>query len=111
MLNKARKQERYNDLLRDIVSSFIKEKIDFKAMVTVMRVETPENLRSAKVFVSVFPDEKETEALDFFKRKKNDLYDFIKPRLKMRFLPSFSFEIDKAIKLERKIEAISRENK
>ena len=91
MLNKARKQERYNDLLRDIVSSFIKEKIDFKAMMTVMRVETPDNLRSAKVFISAFPEEKEKEALDFFKRKKNDLYDFVKPRLKMRFLPSFFF--------------------
>lgn len=111
MLNKARKQERYNDLLRDIVSSFIKEKIDFKAMVTVMRVETPGNLRTAKVSVSVFPEESENEALDFFKRKKNDLYDFVKPRLKMRFLPSFYFEIDKAIKLERKIEEISKENK
>ena len=108
MLNKARKQERYNDLLRDIVSSFIKEKIDFKAIVTVMRVETPDNLRSAEVFVSVFPEEKESEALHFFKRKKNDLYEFVKPRLKMRFLPSFSFEIDKAIKLERKIEEISK---
>ena len=106
MLNKERKQERYNDLLRDIISSFIKEKIDFKAMVTVMRVETPDNLRSAKVFISVFPDEKEKEALDFFKKKKNDLHEFVKPRLKMRFLPSFSFEIDKGIKLERKIEEI-----
>jgi ribosome-binding factor A len=106
MLNKARKRERYNDLLRDIVSSFIKEKIDFNAMVTVMRVETPENLRSAKIFISAFPEEKEKEALSFFKRKKNDLYDFVKPRLKMRFLPSFFFEIDKGIKLERKIEEI-----
>lgn len=108
MLNKARRQERYNDLLRDIVSSFIKQKIDFKAMVTVMRVETPDNLRSAKVFISAFPEGKEKEAIDFFKRKKNDLYDFVKPRLKMRFLPSFSFEIDKGIKLERKIEEISK---
>jgi ribosome-binding factor A len=108
MLSKEKRQRRYNDLLRDITSSFIKKEIDFRAMVTVTRAETPDNLRSAKVFLSVFPEEKEKEVLDFLKRKKDDLYEFVKPRLKMRFLPSFSFEIDKGIKLERKIEEISK---
>lgn len=94
-----RRQERINSLLRKIISSFIKPNIDSGALVTVMRVEISKDLRLAKIFISVFPEEKEKEAIDLLKKKKCALYNYIKTKSKMKFLPSLSFEIDKGIKM------------
>ncbi len=99
MERKIRRQERVNSLLRKIVSSFIKSSIDSKALVTVMRVEISKDLRLAKIFISVFPEEKEKEAVGLLKKKKRALYNYIKAKSKLKFLPSLSFEIDKGIKM------------
>ncbi len=97
MEGKIRRQERINSLLRKIVSSFIKPNIDSGALVTVMRVEISKDLRLARIFISVFPEEKEKEAIDALKRKARDLHRYLKTQSKLKFLPSLSFEINKEI--------------
>lgn len=99
MERKIRRQERINSLLRKIVSSFIKSEINSGALVTVMQVEISKDLRLAKIFISVFPEEKEKEAVDALKRKTRDLHQYLKTQSKLKFLPSLSFEIDKGIKM------------
>jgi len=106
MITKDRRQERVNVLLRNLVSSFIKSEIGREAMVTVMRVETSRDLRQAKIFISVFPEEKEKEVLELLKKKSPQLHHYLKSQLRMKFLPIVSFEIDRAAKIERKIEKI-----
>lgn len=101
-----RKQERINALLRNIVSSFIKSEIEIKTIVTVMRVETSGDLRRAKIFISVFPEEKEKEILKLLKEKLSQFHRCLQSQLRMKFLPIVSFEIDKAAKIEREIEEI-----
>lgn len=99
MEGKTRRQERINSLLRRIVSSFIKSNIASGAIVTVTQVEISKDLRLAKIFISIFPEEKEKEIIDLLKKKMPDLYNYVKPKIKMKFLPSFSLEIDKGIKI------------
>jgi len=64
---------------------------------TVMRVEISKDLRLARIFISVFPEEKEKEVLNLLKKKKRALYNYLKLKSKLKFLPSLSFEIDKGI--------------
>lgn len=97
MDGKVRRQERVNSLLRRIVSSFIKSEINSEALVTVMRVEISKDLRLARIFISVFPAEKEKEVLNLLKKKKRALYNYLKAKSKLKFLPSLSFERDKGI--------------
>lgn len=102
-----RKQERINALMRNLVSSFIRKEISLEIMVTVMRVETSEDSRLAKIFISVFPEEKEREILELLKKKLPQMRDYLlKSKLKMKFLPIVFFEIDRTAKIERKIEEI-----
>lgn len=110
MDSKIRKQERLNALLRNLASSFIRTEIGTEAMVTVMRSETSKDLRFAKIFISVFPEEKEKEIIALLKKKSFQLHNYLKSQLRIKFLPQVSFEIDKAIKLERKIEEIFKNN-
>ncbi len=104
--SKTKRQERVNVLLRNLVSSFIKSEIGTGVMVTVMRVETSGDLRQTKIFISVFPEEKEKEVFELLKKKSPQLYHYLKSQLRMKFLPLVSFEIDRAAKIERKIEEI-----
>jgi ribosome-binding factor A len=101
-----RKQERFNALLRNLASSFIRTEIGTGAIVTVMRVETTGNLQQAKIFISIFPEEKEKEIFELLKKKSFQLHRFFKSQLRMKFLPIVFFEIDRAAKIERKIEEI-----
>lgn len=92
--------------MKELAGSFIKTNIDSQAIVTVMRVETSSNLRETKIFVSVFPEKEEKNILEELKRKTYDFIKDTKPRLKIKFLPTFFFEIDRSAKMERKIEEI-----
>lgn len=103
---KIGRQERVNALLRNLVSSFIKSEIGTRIIVTVMRVETTGDLQRAKIFISIFPEEKEKEIFELLKKKKNELHNYLGSRLKMKFLPIVFFEIDRAVKIERRIEEI-----
>lgn len=74
-----------------------------------MRVEITDDLEQAKIFVSVFPDEKEKNILKLLDDLKPELVYYIRKQIKS-FLPDIFFEIDKSIKLERKIEEALKNN-
>lgn len=98
-----KRKGRAASLLKDVASSFIRFEINPAPMVTVMRVEVANDLRSAKVFISVFPEEKEKEILTALKKKKRELKNFMKDKIKMRILPSVTFEADKSWRMEKRI--------
>ena len=97
-----KRKGRAASLLKDVVSSFIRFEVNPDAMVTVMRLEMTNDLRLAKVFISVFPEDKEREILATLKKKNREFKNFMKDKIKMRILPSVLFEIDKGWKLERR---------
>ncbi len=101
-----KKQEKFNALLRNLASTFITREIGRGVLVTVMRVETPKDLHLAKIFISVFPENKEKEILQLLKEESREFYDSLKKQLRIKFLPAVSFEIDRATKLEREIEEV-----
>lgn len=102
----SRRQDKLNSLLKNLAASFIKTDIDSKAMVTVTRTETSDDLRLAKIFISVYPENGEKEIIDSLKNKAHDFRNYLKSKIKMKFLPSIVFEIDRELKMERKIEEI-----
>lgn len=88
------RQEKINSLLQEIASLFIGSRIESSSLITVIRAQILPDLKSAKIFISVMPDNKEKEVIDILKKKKNDFKNYCKSRLKIKFLPSFDFEID-----------------
>ncbi len=100
-----RRVERINSLLRNLAASFLKKEIK-ETIVTVIRIGATNDLKSAKIFISIFPENKENETLDFLKTKTGELRKFIGSQIKMKFLPHLEFEIDKGEKARQKIEKI-----
>ncbi len=101
----SRRQEKVNSLLRRFVSSFlVKEK--GSSIITITRIETSKDLKSAKIFISIFPESGELEIMNLLKAKIKELHEFIGPKIKMKFFPRLEFEIDKGEKERQKIEKL-----
>jgi ribosome-binding factor A len=88
------RKEKVNSLLKEMVSSFIGSNSEPGVIITVTDVDVASNLRYAKILISVFPETKESEMLAKLNRKKSSLTAYIKPKLKMKFLPHFDIKID-----------------
>lgn len=91
--------ERVNALLRREISEalykvFAGEPIDLAA-ITITRVETARNLRTARVAVSVFGHEHERGAfLRHLANKAKDLQALINRDLTLKYTPRLRFELD-----------------
>ncbi len=102
---KLLRQEKVNSLLKDLAASFLSKKTA-DVLITITRIEMSKNLKSAKIFISIFPENKEKETLIWLNGEKNELRKFIGSQIKMKFLPSLEFEIDKEEKSRKRIEEI-----
>ena len=76
------------------------------SIITITRVETSKDLKTAKIFISIFPENKEKETFGILKKKADELRKYVGSRIKMKFLPHLEFEIDKSEEARQKIEEI-----
>jgi ribosome-binding factor A len=100
---------RVQDLLREEISSIIHRDIKDPGLgfVTILEVKMSEDLKTAKVFYSIFGDDEEkkktTEAL---KRSRGYIKFLLGQRIKMRYTPEINFVIDNTCEKIAKIEEI-----
>jgi ribosome-binding factor A len=95
------------EVLREIVSTFINGETNKTSLITVTRVDVSPNLSTCDIYVTVFPESAEESALNFLKRKRIDTKDAIKKRMHMRKIPFVDFKIDEGEKNRQRIQDIS----
>lgn len=63
--------------------------------ITITRVHITKDLKHAEVFVSVFGDEKkQEETINILNSQGKNIYQILKPRIRIKYIPSFSFILD-----------------
>lgn len=82
------------DLLRQLAAEFLNRESNRASLITVTDVNLTKDARSAIILISVFPEDKSKGALDFVKRKRKGLSDYIKKHGKLKRIPRFDFDID-----------------
>jgi len=102
------RQEKVNELLRNLAAEFLERESNRESLITVTKANVSSDLKRATVYITVLPEEKEAAALDFAKRKRKELREFVKSKTKFRVLPFFDVLIDKGQKLEQKIEELRK---
>lgn len=88
---------RLQDLLREEISSIIHK--DLKdpgfGLITIVDVRVSEDLRTAKIFYSVYGDEKEKgKTNDAIKRSRGYIKHLLVQRMKLKIMPDIHFVID-----------------
>lgn len=100
--------EKVNSLLRDEISKIIFRDFAFfpEILVTLTRVDCSSNLIEAKVFVSVYPDEKADGIIRMLSKNVYDVQYKINRILRQRPIPKIIFVRDKVISQAGKIEEL-----
>lgn len=89
--------ERINQLVQREVSIALGKEIDFSndALVTLTRVDTSANLIQARVFISVFPENKTKKILEILEKRVYHFQQIFNKRVKMRPVPKLIFVAEK----------------
>ena len=100
--------DRINELIKETLAYIIAEEIDLSPgiFVTVTKVDTSRDLRYARVFVSVFPENKFGEALRLLGKNIYSIQGKLNRKLSMKPLPRIDFVSDKTEAEADKIEKI-----
>ena len=90
--------DQINELLRQEIAKIILSEIEFDPdiMVTVMSADTSDTLETANVWISVFPENKSKDTLNYLNEKIGDIQRSLNKKLVMRFVPKIAFKIDKS---------------
>jgi ribosome-binding factor A len=98
----TRRIERINHLLRqeiaDLLSREIKDTALSGSLISITEVETSPDLRSAKVYFSVYGDEDESRTAEaHLNRASGFLHRNLKERLDLRHIPHLEFVLDRSL--------------
>lgn len=92
-----KRSQRVSELLKREISEIIREmKDERKGFVTVTHVEVSNDLRHAKVYVSIFGEKKE-EAFACLQEAKGFVRTQVAKRVRLRYTPSIKFEYDTSL--------------
>lgn len=101
------RQEKINSFIRELASEFILKKIAAQgALITITRASISSDLKNLKIFVTIYPEKKESQTLTELKKRHRDWQEYLAKNLKIRFLPRSEFLIDKGEKSAMKIEEL-----
>ncbi len=101
------RQEKVANLVKKLSAQFLQIESSGQSLITVTSCTISPDLRKATIFISVLPEKSEDFALNFIRRKRGDLRDYIKKNTKMRVLPFFDVELDIGEKNRQKIDELS----
>ena len=107
----TRRQEKVATLLKHIAARFLEEVSDRTSLITVTDAELSPDLKHGKIFVTIYPESKEEQALGFAKRQEHAFREVLKGELRGAILPRISFELDIGEKKRRRIDELVREAK
>lgn len=103
----TRRVEKFSSWFIRYAGKFIAERLSLEnGLIGVSAVELDSGLTKVKVFITVYPETKEKEALEKLQKSAPDFYDYIKKFYRMKKLPQFEFGIDYGKKKQEHIEKI-----
>ncbi len=101
-----RRQEKMESLLCRLVSEFFCRLNFKKHIVSVTRAKITENLKFAKIYVSIYPEKEARKIFEEIRSKTGEIKKYLATQLKNKFMPEVEFEMDESEKNRQKIEEI-----
>lgn len=83
--------------MAELIRTEIKEPVIQEAMISVVAVETTNDLKTAKVFISVLQDNKKQEVIAALTKAQGFVRKEMARRINLRNTPEFIFKLDESI--------------
>ena len=102
------RNEKVAQLVKELGASFLGSENNRTSLITVTSCTISPDLKRGTIFITVLPLNKEKEALEFAKRKRGELREFLKKKMEVKIIPFLDIEIDKGEKNRQKIDELLR---
>jgi len=103
------RQNKTANLVKELAAEFLGRENNRTALLTVTSANCSPDLKQATIFITVMPESKEKGVLDFAKRKRSELREFLKSKMRTKNIPFLDIEIDAGEKHRQKIDELLRE--
>lgn len=104
----SRRQVQVAEILAHCAADFFARESNGQSLVTVTRSDVSPDLKNVLVYISVLPEKFEDKVLQFAKRSRTDFREYVKTHARLKFLPTFDFEIDYGEKNRQRIDDLTR---
>ena len=102
------RNERVANFIKELSASFLGRENNRTSLITVTSCTISPDIKRATIFITVLPESTETSAMEFTKRKRTELRDYLKKNMKTKIIPFIDFEIDRGEKNRQKIDELLR---
>lgn len=104
----SERQLKVSGELKNIAADFFERESNGASLITITRCEISRDLKHSTLFLSVLPESKEEAAINFARRMRPDLRNYVKKRFKTKSIPFFEVEIDYGEKNRQHIDNLMR---
>ena len=108
-----KRSQRVSDLIREEVADIVMYRLKDPRIgfITVTGVDMSEDLKHARVFVSIFKEEDREQSLAILNDARPFIRSSLGKRLKMKFIPGIEFKLDTSIEYGSKIDSLLKKIK
>ena len=102
----SQRQDKIRGLLRELAAKFFVREAGGRSLMTITDATVSPDLKRATIYFTTFPESEQERALEFAKRKRTELRDFIGAHAKLRSLPVFEIKIDEGERNRQRIDEL-----
>lgn len=108
MINRS---EKVANQIKELAAQFLGRENNRTSLITITSATVSPDLKRATIFITALPDTKEKSALQFVKRKRNELRKYLKKNMPIKIIPFLDAAIDQGEKNRQKIDELLNVNK
>jgi len=105
----SERNEKVANTIKELSASFLAREDNRTSLITVTSCSVSPDLKRATIFITVLPNSKEINALNFIKRNLGEMREFLKKNLEIKTIPFLDVAIDLGEKNRQKIDELLRE--
>jgi len=106
-----KRSQRVSDLLREEIADIITYRLKDPRIgfITVTGVDVTDDIKIARVYVTILKDEEKKPTLEALNSAKSFIRTELSKRLRMKFIPSIEFKLDTSIEYGSRIDKLLKE--
>jgi ribosome-binding factor A len=108
-MDESRRQKKVSSLLKEVLSQILIDTVRdaFEtSLITITRVETTKDLKTARVYLSLFGEEHKEQILDALNERTGFFRRYIASRTNLKYNPMLIFSYDPILSHEEKIDTL-----
>lgn len=104
----SKKEEQVKGEIVHLAGDFLAREAGPQSLITVTRADLSSDMKNIMLFISVFPETAEKTALDFCKRERSNLRQYVIDKSALHFPPTIDFQLDLGEKNRQRIDELTR---